>query len=98
LPRSRTPPLILAGDFNATPHSAWHARFLRRGLRDSHDLCGRPLATTWANGVLPIPRIRLDHVLVSAHLGCAAIVEGVGEGSDHRPVVVDLQLAPGGDG
>lgn len=91
--RRETLPVILAGDFNATPHSAWHARFHDRGFRDSHHLCGRPLATTWPNGALAIPPVRLDHVLVSPALGCVYVVEGVGEGSDHRPILVDLRLS-----
>lgn len=85
-----TLPVVLAGDFNATQHSAWHGRFLAHGFRSAHELCGRPLATTWPNGVLPIPPVRLDHVFVARPLGCVSIVEGTGRGSDHRPVVVDL--------
>lgn len=89
-------PVILAGDFNATPHSAWYARFLGAGWRSSHDACGRPLATTWPNGVLPIPPIRLDHVFLSRELACVSITEGLGEGSDHRPVFVTLHLRGAG--
>ncbi len=85
-------PVILAGDFNATQHSAWYARFSRSGFRSSHDLCGRALATTWPNGLLPIPPVRLDHVFVSGRLACASIAEGVGRGSDHRPLIADLRL------
>lgn len=93
--QQETLPVILAGDFNATQHSAWYGRFLGAGWRSSHDACGRPLATTWPNGVLPIPPVRLDHVFLSRELACVSIAEGVGEGSDHRPVIVALHVRNG---
>ena len=38
------------------------------------------------------PPVRLDHVLVSQHVVPLGIREGVGKGSDHKPVIVDLAL------
>jgi endonuclease/exonuclease/phosphatase family metal-dependent hydrolase len=38
--------------------------------------------------------LRLDHVLVSPGVEVQAIQEGVGQGSDHRPVIADLALLP----
>jgi endonuclease/exonuclease/phosphatase (EEP) superfamily protein YafD len=85
-------PLVLAGDFNTTQHSAWYARLLRAGFANGHDACGRPFATTWPNGMLRMLPIRIDHVFVSNELRCVAVREGIGAGSDHRPVIADLAL------
>ena len=87
-------PLIVGGDFNLTRHHASYG-VLTGPLTDAHRDCGRWVASTWpANGtVLPwLPRIRLDHVFLRGGVRCAAIREGVGAGSDHRPLVVDLVL------
>jgi endonuclease/exonuclease/phosphatase (EEP) superfamily protein YafD len=83
-------PLILGGDLNATPHAAWYGRLLAAGLRGAHESRGRGLATTWPNGLMSFPPIRLDHLLVSRELGVLDVREGEGRGSDHRPIVVDL--------
>lgn len=88
-------PLVLAGDLNLTPqHPAYDQ--LTEVLDDAYRRCGRAIAWTWpANDVhlTWVPPIRIDHVLVSAHWRCAAIREGVGAGSDHRPVIADLVVA-----
>jgi endonuclease/exonuclease/phosphatase (EEP) superfamily protein YafD len=42
--------------------------------------------------MFPLPPVRLDHVLLSPELGCTAVREGEGRGSDHRPVIADLVL------
>jgi endonuclease/exonuclease/phosphatase (EEP) superfamily protein YafD len=87
-------PLLLGGDLNATPHTAWFRRLLATGLRGAHEERGRALATTWPNGLLPLPPIRLDHLLVSPHIQVLGVIEGEGRGSDHRPVIGDFALAP----
>ena len=89
-----TGPLILGGDLNVTPHAAWYRRLVTGSVRASHEQCGRGLATTWPNGLFPLPSIRLDHVFLSLELVCVRIEEGVGRGSDHRPLVLDLALVP----
>jgi endonuclease/exonuclease/phosphatase family metal-dependent hydrolase len=38
--------------------------------------------------------MRLDHVLVSAGVEVRSIREGLGQGSDHRPIIADLVLLP----
>lgn len=89
-------PLLLLGDLNLTPgHEAY--RTLMGPFDDAHTRCGRWGAWTWpANGVHLdwMPRIRLDHVLLAGPWRCASIAEGVGAGSDHRPIVADLLLDP----
>jgi endonuclease/exonuclease/phosphatase (EEP) superfamily protein YafD len=82
--------LIVMGDLNATRHAAGFAALEREGLRDAHDARGRGLATTWPNGLRSLPPMHLDHVLSTDPLVAIAVREGVGAGSDHRPVVVDF--------
>lgn len=85
-------PLLVMGDLNATTHAAAFRALERAGLRDAHDALGRGLATTWPNGLFPVPPLRLDHVLASADVVPVAVREGIGAGSDHRPVVVDVTI------
>lgn len=83
-------PMLLGGDLNVTVHHAWFRRLLATGLRGAHEEVGRTLATTWPNGRMPFPPIRLDHFLVSRQVRVLGVTEGEGRGSDHRPVVADL--------
>lgn len=84
--------VLLGGDLNATPHTDWFRRLLRLGLRSAHEERGRALASTWPNGLMPFPPIRLDHFLVSGDLHVLDIREGEGRGSDHRPIIGDFAL------
>jgi endonuclease/exonuclease/phosphatase (EEP) superfamily protein YafD len=80
---------IIAGDFNATPDSRFVARM--RGLADdAWETAGSGFGFTWPNGMFPLPPMRLDHVFVSRDLGVLRVAVGVGEGSDHRPIVADV--------
>jgi endonuclease/exonuclease/phosphatase (EEP) superfamily protein YafD len=45
-------------------------------------------------GVARPALMRLDHVLVSPGVEVQAIREGVGQGSNHRPIIADLVLLP----
>ncbi|MGZ6965683.1 MAG: endonuclease/exonuclease/phosphatase family protein [Acidimicrobiia bacterium] len=87
-------PRVLAGDFNSTPYNRWLEQLLDLGLRDSSDAVGQPFATTWQNGRIPLAPLLLDHVLVDAPIVPIDVREGSGEGSDHRPIVVDLAIVP----
>ena len=80
---------ILAGDFNATPDSAFLAG-MRKMADDSWELAGRGFGATWPNGQVPMPPIRLDHVFLSRDLTAGAISVGVGAGSDHRPLIATV--------
>jgi endonuclease/exonuclease/phosphatase (EEP) superfamily protein YafD len=82
-------PLIVAGDFNAAPWSYTMQRLAERGqLR----LIRQPfsLAKSWQP--LPGVGLPLDHVLVSEGWELLAQEYGPLGGSDHVPLIVDLQL------
>lgn len=83
-------PVILAGDFNATRHHPSYKRLTRAGVTDAHAQVGRASAKTWPNGLFPVPSLRLDHVLVGEGVAVHAVQEGPANGSDHKPLFVDL--------
>jgi endonuclease/exonuclease/phosphatase family metal-dependent hydrolase len=86
-------PLVVAGDFNATRHHPSFRRLLSHRLADAHEQRGRGWATTWPRDRWPLPPLmRLDHVLVTPEVTVQSVREGVGRGSDHRPIVADLVL------
>ena len=88
-------PLILLGDLNATTKARNYERLVAGRLRGAHEDRGRGLATTWPNGLFPLPPIRLDHVLVSRELAVRDVRELAPNGSDHVPVVADLAVLAG---
>jgi endonuclease/exonuclease/phosphatase (EEP) superfamily protein YafD len=81
-------PVIVAGDLNVTP---WSHGFRQvtgpRGLRDSAR--GRGVQGSW-NAHLWVPRIPIDHVLVSEGVAVVSRRLGPAIGSDHLPVVAAL--------
>ncbi|TYP86497.1 endonuclease/exonuclease/phosphatase (EEP) superfamily protein YafD [Blastococcus xanthinilyticus] len=87
---------VLAGDFNATADHAAFRDVLRRGYVDAARAAGRGLAWTWRPLRLRFPWLTLDHVLVDPRLAVAGCVPVPVRGSDHRALVVDLVLPPGG--
>ncbi len=96
LPRDR---VILAGDFNATPWS-----FGLRRLDSSLGLRRRTLAlATWPAGRLshyrapaPFPFMPIDHIYAGSAWTTGSVRRGPRIGSDHYPVVVELQAVSGG--
>lgn len=88
--RRRSTPAILLGDLNTTPWSPYFAELLRSsGLRNSSQ--GRGLHGSWP-AWMPWGRIPLDHCLVSPGLNVLGKSIGPNVGSDHLPVVIELQL------
>jgi len=87
-----TGPLLVIGDFNATQYAEGYQRLVAGRLRSAHQDRGRGYATTWPNGQMPLPPIRIDHALLSPELACLSIKEGIGAGSDHKPLVVDVGI------
>jgi endonuclease/exonuclease/phosphatase (EEP) superfamily protein YafD len=89
-------PAVVVGDFNATPHSRVYHLLTADRFRSAHDDRGRGYATTWPNGQFPVPPIRIDQALLSPSVECVQIAEGAGLGSDHKPLILDVRLRPGG--
>ena len=86
--RMETRPVIVAGDFNATPWSHATRPLLEAGLRDSMLGCG--FSATWLHDV-PLLAIPIDRILVGGPIFPHARWTGPDLGSDHRPVVADLR-------
>jgi endonuclease/exonuclease/phosphatase (EEP) superfamily protein YafD len=85
---ARREPVLVVGDFNATPWSRPFVRFLRAsGLHDSRIGFGVQASFPADRALLRIP---IDHVLVSSELGVRDRHIGPPIGSDHLPVVVEL--------
>ncbi|MEM8866175.1 MAG: endonuclease/exonuclease/phosphatase family protein, partial [Planctomycetota bacterium] len=85
--------MLLIGDYNATPYSLIYRTLTSEyGLQDSHVTCGRGVATTWPNGTELLPPIRIDHALLTPGVTCLGIREGVGAGTDHKPLILDLAI------
>jgi endonuclease/exonuclease/phosphatase (EEP) superfamily protein YafD len=80
---------VVVGDLNCTPWSPCFTRFLAQsGLRDSAR--GRGIAPTWSPLFLWMG-LPIDHALVSDNVEVIRRIVGGDIGSDHRPVVIDIQ-------
>lgn len=81
---------ILLGDFNCTPWSpALRDLIAATGLRDSaHGFGPQP---TWFSRWLPLG-IKIDHILIGSGIAATSHAVGRDVGSDHYPVVADLQF------
>jgi endonuclease/exonuclease/phosphatase family metal-dependent hydrolase len=91
--RRQSGPLVISGDFNATRYHPSFRRLLADRLGDAHERNGRGWAMTWPRDQWPLPPLmRIDHVLVSPDIGVRSVKEGLGQGSDHRPIIADLVL------
>jgi endonuclease/exonuclease/phosphatase (EEP) superfamily protein YafD len=82
---------IVVGDFNATP---WNPRFFdflsQAGLSESRLGCG--VQASWPSGLPAALRIPIDHCLVSNNIRVIGHEVGPSVGSDHLPVIVDLEV------
>ena len=82
-------PLVVAGDFNATPWSPYFAELLATaGLYGSAK--GRRWIPTWPT-FLPLLAIPIDHVLTNRELAIVEMARGPNLGSDHWPLTAILQ-------
>jgi len=86
--KNETRPVIVAGDFNATPWSHSARPLLEAGLRDS--MLGRGFSATWQHHI-PLLAIPIDRILLGGPIVTQARWTGPDLGSDHRPVVADLR-------
>lgn len=83
-------PCIVVGDLNATPWCEAFRGLVAVGrLRDSAE--GRGVQNTW-NARLWLPRIPIDHVLVSPDVAVLDRRVGPDVGSDHFPVEARLRI------
>lgn len=81
---------VLLGDFNCTPWSPLFRDLLTAtGLRDSAR--GFDVSPTWASHWLPFG-IKIDHILVGKAIAVDDHAVGGEVGSDHFPVIADLQF------
>jgi endonuclease/exonuclease/phosphatase (EEP) superfamily protein YafD len=81
---------ILLGDFNCTPWSpALRELIAATGLRDS--AYGFGPQPTWFSRWLPLG-IKIDHILIGSGIVATSHTVGRDVGSDHYPVVADLQF------
>ncbi len=91
--RRRALPAIVLGDLNSTPWSPYFSELLRdSGLKNTSQ--GRGLFGSWP-AWLPCVRISLDHCLVTPAIHVSNKQLGLPVGSDHLPLVIDLQISPG---
>jgi endonuclease/exonuclease/phosphatase (EEP) superfamily protein YafD len=81
-------PVIVAGDFNATPWSHGMKPLFDVGLRDT--MLGRGFSATWRREI-PIFALPIDHILIGGQIRVAERWTGPDLGSDHRPVVAELR-------
>lgn len=85
---AETVPVIVAGDFNSTPHH-WVFRYVAAGLQDVHAAGGRGRGATYPASR---PLVRIDHVLADpAWTVVSSRVLPDHAFSDHRPVVAHLR-------
>lgn len=83
-------PVVLCGDLNTTPWSHSFRDLVRvSGLREAEQ--GYGLQPTWPTHAI-LFRIPIDHILVSDGIAVRSHRIGGKTGSDHFPVVADLQL------
>lgn len=96
--RNEQIPVIAAGDFNLTDQSSDYQRITSL-LIDSYRDVGFGLGCTWPDNLVPalgirpaIPLVRVDYIFHSGGIRSVAADVLQSNGSDHRPVVVDLAL------
>ncbi len=87
--RGGTVPLLLAGDLNVSPFSPHFANLLHAAMLRS--AVGSGWLPTWPIQFMPAG-IQIDHVLVSAVVQVRGVRRGPAVGSDHLPLVADLQF------
>jgi len=83
-------PLVVMGDFNATPWTAHFTDMLSNGgLRNAR--AGQGMHPTWPANYAPL-WIPIDHVLVNDHIGVAGFSSARVVGSDHRNIWADIRI------
>lgn len=90
-------PVIVAGDFNATPRSPWMDRLESLGLVSIYQHTAGSLTTSWPahRWWSPVFGITIDHVFCSQEFVPGSYRTGQRTMSDHAPVVTTLGWADG---
>jgi endonuclease/exonuclease/phosphatase (EEP) superfamily protein YafD len=90
--RSRTLPLVVAGDFNMSPWTKKLASFTRSTDLERYNT----FYLTWPMrrwNVQLLPLVAIDNVFASPHFAKIATTGAPRLGSDHRAVIADIALA-----
>jgi endonuclease/exonuclease/phosphatase (EEP) superfamily protein YafD len=86
--RAAGTPLVVGGNFNATPDHPGFARLKALGLHDAWTECGSGDGFTFP---ADNPARRVDYLFLSADLHCSAAAVMTNQISDHRPLLVTLK-------
>ncbi|HSM45334.1 MAG TPA: endonuclease/exonuclease/phosphatase family protein [Acidimicrobiia bacterium] len=89
---SEAGPFVIAGDFNSTPWS-WPFRRLLSSADLRNSQIGFGLQPSFSSGTNLLLRVPIDHLVHSPDLEVIDRRLGPDLGSDHFPLLVDLQLA-----
>ncbi|MCD6332584.1 MAG: endonuclease/exonuclease/phosphatase family protein [Bacteroidales bacterium] len=81
-------PVVVCGDFNDTPVS-YATHLIRKNLHDSFIDSGKGFSSTYQY----IPWLRIDYILPDHSFVSSGYRTGSLNGSDHRPVIVNIKKA-----
>lgn len=86
------PPLVVAGDFNASPRSAFMLRLRRLGLANASEVVSGRAPVTWPTYPAHLApfRVAIDHVMYSAEFAAIGFDRAEATNSDHNAVVAEL--------
>jgi endonuclease/exonuclease/phosphatase (EEP) superfamily protein YafD len=91
---SQDPPIVIAGDFNATLDHADFRHALGGYCRSVGPSVGGGLQGTWPSDQPAVLRAQIDHVVVTRQFEPATFATYPIEGTDHRAVVATVALLP----
>jgi len=89
--RSRTLPLIVAGDFNMSPWTRKLERFTDATELKRYNTAHLTWPMRW-RGIPLLPLVAIDNLFASRHFAAISTEGGPRLGSDHRPVIADIAL------
>ena len=97
--RQEKGPVIIAGDLNSPDASLVGATLRAVDLHDAFDTAGKGYGYTYGHFLLRhrVPALnfswmRIDHIMMSPQFKSRRCWTGIGEASEHRPVIADLVL------
>lgn len=92
--RAERLPAVVSGDFNFTERTPHYDVLTEVGLRESHRLAGWGRGATWPviKWFRYLPGLRFDRIFLSSELTAIESHTGIGQGSDHRPVIARIGL------